>query len=302
MTAWKQTYTGGIFLLDAPGPEQVRLADVAHALSLICRFGGHCRRFYSVAEHSVRMVRGCKDVSPLVRMGVLLHDAAEAYTGDVVAPIKLRFAAGGAGGDFAQYEDQVDAAIHAALGHFVHTYSHAHSPATKDLDRRMLRAEAEHLMVWPPPWEWELRGVEPLLDERAWAADPGGWTPERAEEAFLAEYARLAIAVLPAGDARAADACALRDALARVNRVRAGMLVPEDDCDGRRCIHGRDCSRYVAPVLASCSKCGGEYEPARMSMDETVCAPCWNGVCRCEHGNIRVECPHHGEDAGGDPT
>lgn len=85
---WIQTLNGKLNLED-PQPDQIHLGDIAHALSQLCRFGGHTPRFYSVAEHSVLMVQweiqqGETDHGFLGAM--LLHDAAEAYTGDVLAP------------------------------------------------------------------------------------------------------------------------------------------------------------------------------------------------------------------------
>ena len=51
------TYTGTEFYPTAPLAQELQIEDIAHALSNICRFGGHCSRFYSVAEHSVRVAR-----------------------------------------------------------------------------------------------------------------------------------------------------------------------------------------------------------------------------------------------------
>ena len=82
---WMQTYTGRQFWPLDPQPEDVFIADIAHALANICRFGGHCLQFYSVAQHSII-------VSELVpseyELWGLLHDSAEAYLGDVIRPIK----------------------------------------------------------------------------------------------------------------------------------------------------------------------------------------------------------------------
>ena len=90
---WIQTFTGHAFPIFGSCAFDIRLEDVAHALSNLCRFGGHVRRFYSVAQHSVLVAtilaedRGWTWSSPIVRFG-LLHDAAEAYLVDVPRPIK----------------------------------------------------------------------------------------------------------------------------------------------------------------------------------------------------------------------
>ena len=79
---WIQTFTGKQFF--PLEPENVDIVDIAHSLSMVCRFNGHCSKFYSVAEHSLR-------VSYLVpkkfALWGLLHDATEAYIGDIFRPI-----------------------------------------------------------------------------------------------------------------------------------------------------------------------------------------------------------------------
>jgi len=56
---WIETWTGVAFDLEKPRPEDVRIEDIAHALSRQCRFGGGVREFYSVAQHSVFVSRLC---------------------------------------------------------------------------------------------------------------------------------------------------------------------------------------------------------------------------------------------------
>lgn len=90
MEPFIRTWSGRKFNLLTPEPTTILIEDIAHALSLQCRFNGHCDEFYSVAEHSVEV---CKLVEKIgmkrnIVLTALLHDAAEAYTGDVVSPLK----------------------------------------------------------------------------------------------------------------------------------------------------------------------------------------------------------------------
>lgn len=82
---WIQTHSGKRFDLLEPTPEMVNIHDIAHALSNLCRFNGHVRQFYSVAQHSVLVSNLVGDEYALC---ALLHDATEAYVGDVTRPLK----------------------------------------------------------------------------------------------------------------------------------------------------------------------------------------------------------------------
>ena len=82
---WIQLHSGKRMFPLAPTPEMISIEDIAHALSNICRFAGHCREFYSVAQHSVMV---SVHVSRKNLMWGLLHDAAEAYLCDIPTPIK----------------------------------------------------------------------------------------------------------------------------------------------------------------------------------------------------------------------
>lgn len=92
MTSWDGqptiiTASGVVFNLIEPRAEDVRIVDIAHGLSMTCRWAGHTSVFYSVAEHSTRVSMRCDRIDALAG---LLHDAAEAYLGDVSAPLKRR--------------------------------------------------------------------------------------------------------------------------------------------------------------------------------------------------------------------
>lgn len=95
---WIQTYSIGQFWPLDPRPDEVRIKDIGHALSMLCRFTGHTHEFYSVAEHSVRVsieaerrayAAGCgqTEAETIARWG-LLHDASEAYLVDLARPVK----------------------------------------------------------------------------------------------------------------------------------------------------------------------------------------------------------------------
>lgn len=78
--------SGAYFDLLDPWGSEFTIEDVAHGLAHTCRYAGQCREFYSVAEHSINVA----DVSDGFEIEALLHDAAEAFIGDVTRPLKRR--------------------------------------------------------------------------------------------------------------------------------------------------------------------------------------------------------------------
>ena len=87
---WIETFSGQKVSFPFPEPESIKIHDIAHGLAHICRFSGQCSRFYSVAQHSLNMAielnkRGC---GPRLLLLGLLHDASEAYIGDMPSPLK----------------------------------------------------------------------------------------------------------------------------------------------------------------------------------------------------------------------
>jgi len=163
-----------------PDPEQIDPGDIARALANQCRFGGHSRTFYSVAQHSVIVSelgeqRG-GDVEDV--FAALMHDAGEAYLGDMPHPLKHRSSLGAA---FKAAEEHLERAIRDRFG------IKADVPEIKRADRALLATERRAFSA--EDWHWpELDGVEPLELELT------ALTPDEAAEAFARRYAELAAA------------------------------------------------------------------------------------------------------------
>lgn len=85
MENWIETRSGKRVSIENPQPDQFDIKDIAYALSNTCRFNGHSAGFYSVAEHSVAVALR---LPTNLRLAGLLHDATEAYLGDIPSPIK----------------------------------------------------------------------------------------------------------------------------------------------------------------------------------------------------------------------
>lgn len=168
---WLQTYTGRAFYPLAPEVGDIDPADIAHALSLLCRYGGHVRRFMSVAEHCVLMSYA---VAPENALWALLHDATEAYMGDMIRPLKLAMPA------YREAEDRLMAVICDRFG-----LDHEFPAEVKDADLRILRDERDALMA-PPPQPWDAIEDLPPLGVRV-----EGWLPRKAERRYLARLAEL---------------------------------------------------------------------------------------------------------------
>lgn len=121
------TYTGKYVHLVEPQVESIDIIDIAHALSHICRFTGHTSSFYSVASHCLWVSEHAPEELQLLG---LLHDAAEAYLGDVSAPLKQLLP------EYKALEHRMEEAIAKRFG--LPSLSH---PDIKRLDREALRVE-----------------------------------------------------------------------------------------------------------------------------------------------------------------
>ena len=85
---WLQTFTGRQFWPLGPEPTDIVIEDIGHALGSLCRFNGHCKAFYSVAQHSILVSRACEKHGLVAAFRGLMHDASETYLLDVPKPLK----------------------------------------------------------------------------------------------------------------------------------------------------------------------------------------------------------------------
>lgn len=168
-----QTFTGKHFYPLDPRADEVHIEDIAHALSNICRFNGHVKRFYSVAEHSV-FVALCTPLEH--RVAALLHDASEAYLCDLPRPVKLNVVG------YHEAESRVMDCIAERFG-----FALPLPEIVKRSDNSILLDERETFMA-PTDDDWKL-GVEPL------GVQLRGWAPQDAEAAFLQVFYDLGCVV-----------------------------------------------------------------------------------------------------------
>lgn len=199
---WIQTYTGRRFEPEKFTAADVDIRDVAHALSNVCRFGGHCREFYSVAQHCVLasyyvelrwpdddatpgVVR--RDVRLAAMQAALLHDAAEAYLGDIPSPLK-RLAE-----KLCNYEYGIIAAVNQRFGLDVMLrgpHGQRIREAVREVDRRLLETERGLHLTTKLPWAWDANGQRPAPLEFA-EEDRTPWSPREAEQHYLERFVQV---------------------------------------------------------------------------------------------------------------
>lgn len=175
------TQSGNYFNFLQPHTCEIHIEDIAHALSQICRFGGHTREFYSVAQHSVLVSQWIEQAFILdakkqeKAMVGLMHDAAEAFIGDIPKPLKNLLP------DYSVIEARVERAIFLIFG-----IPYPLPEYVKHADLVLLSTEQRDLMPEHDD-EWALiRNIKPLPE---YTFSP--WKPEQAFREFMMRYEEL---------------------------------------------------------------------------------------------------------------
>jgi 5'-nucleotidase len=172
---WFTTCSGLKFYPTAPKASEVKIRDIAHALALVCRFGGHVKEPYSVAQHSVLVSRQLCNYEPtntLLQMYGLLHDASEAYIGDMVRPLKVQMPL------FLEIEERLMKVIYKAFK--LPKLSEREERLLKRADNELLLAERRDILVYTTH-RWH-------IPEKPAAVDIDPWNWVRAESEFMQRY------------------------------------------------------------------------------------------------------------------
>jgi 5'-deoxynucleotidase YfbR-like HD superfamily hydrolase len=163
MSQWIQTASGLKFPLLDIEPSAIRIEDIAHALSMLCRFNAHCSRFYSVAEHSVHVSH---EIRPDLALVGLMHDAAEAYIGDVPSPLKKHLT------QFQEIEERLIAAIAERFRFAMPEGGSDEARELKRADVQLLVDEKAAIMAREPePWPSNAPHVKDARRIKCWSSE-----------------------------------------------------------------------------------------------------------------------------------
>ncbi len=156
------TFTGKKFDPLNMTTEDVSLMDIAHALSLMCRGGGHLKHFYSVGQHSINCMKEAKarNYPERIQLACLLHDASEAYIADIIRPVKVHLP------DYYKIEDEIMNCIFKKFG--LSYLSEEEAAAWKQIDDEILDHELKNLMVGERDRAVKQLSSVPDVSEKNW--------------------------------------------------------------------------------------------------------------------------------------
>lgn len=205
----------------APDARPVLIEDIAHHLSLINRFTGATKRPYSVAEHSLL----CADIahrmnlSPLVQLCALMHDAHEAYTTDLSSPAKIAVNCYSRGtGDCSAWGMFEDEHMKTVRRHFgMLSAFGAHKQMIHEIDLQALATERHFLTGYDAkkngPWSILGDGGRIAVPVAHWARLDSAWREEtpwkKWRDTFLERFHALRLETDEAFNSRAAAARAV---------------------------------------------------------------------------------------------
>ena len=179
---WVQTLSGAAFNFDDPAPASIRLADITHALALLNRFSGHTTQPWSVAQHTLLcyhlLMADCPKASAEMRLAVLLHDAHEAYVGDVASPLK--WAMRGQSDARSAYDAIESRAARAVETRFGLTMTEMMAYTVRRTDMQALWLEREKLLN-PGKQDWGLNFPPQPPGNFQLCFRPRAWTAVRAK-------------------------------------------------------------------------------------------------------------------------
>jgi hypothetical protein len=174
-----ETHTGILFDVANPTLEHITLDDIAHHLANVCRFGGACDPFYSVAEHSslVHDLVAHAGGGKKQKLAALFHDAHEYVLGDIPSPLKPLYQPA-----LGEAASRIDALIAELIGIKVELFK---DPLVKEMDDRAMVIEAARVKHGPY-WAWAKSDPLALLP---WGGND--WRPRYPAPAFLGRAAAL---------------------------------------------------------------------------------------------------------------
>ena len=167
------TFNGNIINLVHPTEEMIDIRDIANSLSKICRFNGHTNKFYSVAQHSILVAAMAPEN---IKKEALLHDAAEAYQGDVIKPLKVLL-----GAAYRSIETVFEHTIAQKFCLYTDDWTHEE---IKRLDLAVLEIEHQAFQ------QGNIQPFVKALKENNLVLDTHAWPPPVAGTVFLAAFAQ----------------------------------------------------------------------------------------------------------------
>lgn len=167
-----ETYTNKQYHFLNPSVDEICIEDIAQALSMSCRYSGHVKSFYSVAEHSCIVSDKILELTcdRQLAFDALLHDASEAYLNDIPRPIKPHLK------NYSDIEALSEKCIQDSLG------CRPMNDLIASIDKNIVRDEAEQLFLSVPSWVKDFTSV---------GVKVAGLSPNYARFEFMSRYIKL---------------------------------------------------------------------------------------------------------------